>query len=127
MTETDNKDERSNSDEDAQRVWFPKKSAGGWVLIAAIDLAGCFLLYYGTAMLMVPVFIGDPDFWKMRIVYSGIPMFFSLALFFGAGWLVSRLRRCPLSTAMVQVVILSAGLLFGAFVILAIGSAFYTS
>lgn len=96
----------------------------GETIAVIVTLLGCFGLYYGCAMLLVPVFPRQPDFARTITLVILLPISFSIVCFLLGGWVWSRTTKVVFAKALAYVVGISIGMVFLVFIILAVGSNF---
>ena len=96
----------------------------GQTIAIIVTLLGCFGLYYGCAMLMVPLLPREPDFVKTLALSIVLPISFSLACFIFGGWLWSRATSVVFKKAVAYVFGLSLRIILLVFIILAVGANF---
>ena len=102
----------------------PLTRYAGQTIAILVSLLGCFGLYYGCAMLMVPLLPRQPDFVRTLALFIVLPISFSLACFIFGGWLWSRATNIVFKKALTYVFGLSIGIILLVFVILAVGASF---
>jgi hypothetical protein len=100
----------------------PLNRYAGQMVAIIVALFGCFSLYYGCAMLMVPLFPREPDFARTIALFIVLPILLSVACFLLGAWLWSRTTRTVITKAFIYVFFSSIGIVVLIFVALAIGA-----
>jgi hypothetical protein len=102
----------------------PLSRYSGQTIAIIVTLLGCFGLYYGCAMLMVPLSLRQPDFVRTITLLILLPISLSIICFALGGWIWSRTNNLILKKALKYVFGLSRGLISLIFIILTVGANF---
>ena len=102
----------------------PLSRYAGQTVAIIVTLLGCSSLYYGCAMLMVPLFPRQPGFVRTITLFILLPVSLSIGCFVLGGWVWSRTTKVVFTKALAYVFGFSIVIILFVFAILAIGANF---